>query len=309
VTLSGRCTRLPPGCGLCPDWRKHDESFHASNLRKMAVGPLLENPDVFQPLAARRGFTIIGEGRVLMLTNEQIAEAAKKYSLEGFLKRHSSPVRTISLSEVKIECHAFEAWEPRDSMYRVSTFLVREWWGDPAKLVDALSVLLLIWNGAFYRYGTFDEATAETCMRANQTVLDGFRERAIASFSEADEKEMGRLFNLVSKALGRKVDGVESPVSAGKALHLLAPNFFPLWDQYIAPAYDCPYTGELASVAYIVFTRKMRAIAVQLTTDLATAAEPEKEWLSRKPLLKRIDEYNYMKYTIPGLKKTKAKAK
>jgi hypothetical protein len=41
-----------------------------------------------------------------MLTNEQIAEAAKKYFLEGFLKRHSSPVRAISLSELETECHA-----------------------------------------------------------------------------------------------------------------------------------------------------------------------------------------------------------
>jgi hypothetical protein len=246
-----------------------------------------------------------------MLTNEEIAEARKKYSVEGFLKRHPSPVKAISLSELETECHTFETWEPRDSMYRVSTFLVREWWGDPAKLVDALSVLLLIWNGAFYRYGTFDEATAETCLRDNQGTLNAVREREIASFSGVDEKETGKLFNLVSQALARKVDGVESPVSAGKALHLLAPSFFPLWDQYIAPAHDCPYTGELASVAYIVFTQKTRAIAAQLTAELASAEELQKEWLSRKPLLKRIDEYNYMKYTVPAmkLKKERAKAK
>jgi hypothetical protein len=103
-----------------------------------------------------------------MLTNEELAAAAKKYLLEGFLKRHSSAVKTISLAELENECRAFEEWEPRDSMYRVSTFLVREWWGDPAKLVDALSVLLLIWNGAFYRYGNFDEAALETNLRDNQ---------------------------------------------------------------------------------------------------------------------------------------------
>lgn len=244
-----------------------------------------------------------------MLTNEELAEAAKKYSLEGFLKRHSSAVKTISLAELENECRAFEEWEPRDSMYRVSTFLVHEWWGDPARLVDALSVLLLIWNGAFYRYGNFDEAALETNLRDNQAALNAFRERDIASFLEVDEKETGRLFNLVSKALGRKVDGVESPVSAGKALHLLAPNFFPLWDQYIAPAYDCPYMGELASVAYIAFTRTIRAIAAHLTAELASAGELHKEWLSRKPLLKRIDEYNYMKYTVPAMKQKKDRAK
>jgi len=53
-------------------------------------------------------------------------------------------------------------------------------WGDPAKLVEALSVLLLIWNGAFYRYGNFDEAALEINLRDNQTALNAFRERDIA---------------------------------------------------------------------------------------------------------------------------------
>jgi hypothetical protein len=244
-----------------------------------------------------------------MLTEEEIIRAAKKYSLEGFLGRHPLSVKAVSLSELESECRAFEEWEPRDSMYRVSTFLVREWWGDPAKLVDALSVLLLVWNGAFYRYGNFDEETLEACLREYEVTLNAFREREIASFCEADEAETGRLFNALSKALGRKSDGVESPVSAGKALHLLAPNFFPLWDQYIAPSYESPYTGELASVAYIAFTRRIRAVAVKLTGELLNDGVTQREWLSRKPLLKRIDEFNYMKYTVPAMKQKKERAK
>jgi hypothetical protein len=114
---------------------------------------------------------------------------------------------------------------------------------------------------------------------------------------------------LLSQALKRTVDGVESPVSAGKALHLLAPNFFPLWDQYIAPAHGCPYMGELPSVAYIVFTRKIRAMAVQLRDELANDGDVRKEWLSSKTLLKRIDEHNCMKYTIPAMKQKKVRAK
>jgi hypothetical protein len=185
--------------------------------------------------------------------------------------------------------------------------LVREWWGDPAKLVDALSVLLLIWNGAFYRYGSFNEDALEGCLRENQGKLNAFREREISSFCEADEPDTQSLFLLLSQALKRTVDSVESPVSAGKALHLLAPNFFPLWDQYIAPAYGCPYMGELASVAYIAFTQEIRAMAVQLQAELASDDSPRKEWLSRKTLLKRIDEYNYMKYTVPAMKQKKTR--
>lgn len=60
-----------------------------------------------------------------MLTDEEIAEAKKRYSLEGYLRRHPSAVEPISLSDPETQCRAFEVWEPRDSMYRVSTFLVR----------------------------------------------------------------------------------------------------------------------------------------------------------------------------------------
>jgi hypothetical protein len=170
-------------------------------------------------------------------------------------------------------------------------------------------VLLLIWNGAFYRYGSFDEQALETCLRDNEGKLNGFREREISSFSETDEAEAARFFNAVADALKRKIDSVESPVSAGKALHLLAPNFFPLWDQYIAPGYSCPYIGELASVAYTAFSRRIRVIAVQLNTELASDGEARKEWLLQKPLLKRIDEFNYMKYTVPAMKEKKVRAK
>lgn len=243
------------------------------------------------------------------LKDEEFAKATKKSSLDGYLRRHPFVATPISLSDLETQCRSFEKWEPRDSMYRVSTFLVREWWGDAAKLVDALSVLLLIWNGAFYRYGGFDEQALEVCLRENEGKLRAFREREISTCCEADEADTGRLFLLLSQALKRTSDGVESPVSVGKTLHLLAPNFFPLWDQYIAPGYGCPYMGELASVAYIAFARRIRAIAVQLNADLASEGDARKEWLLRKPLLKRIDEHNYMKYTVPAMEQKKARAK
>ena len=254
---------------------------------------------------------IAGNGsnaKVLMPTDGEIARAAKKYSLEGFLRRHPFMLKIVLLSELETECRAFEDWEPRDSMYRVSTFLVREWWGDPAKLGDALCVLLLIWNGAFYRYGGFDEDLLEDCLREKKDMLNAFRNREISSFCEADEPEIQKLFILLSGALKRAKDGVESPVSAGKALHLLAPEFFPLWDQYIAPGYCCPYISEVASVAYIAFTRKIRTAAVHLSAELANASASLREWLGKKTLLKRIDEYNYMKFTVPAMRDKQARA-
>ena len=48
---------------------------------------------------------------------------------------------------------AFQKHEKRDAIYKIATFLVRNFWGQPAKMADSLGVLLLTWNQAFYRYG------------------------------------------------------------------------------------------------------------------------------------------------------------
>jgi hypothetical protein len=48
--------------------------------------------------------------------------------------------------------------EPRDSMYKVSSFLIQHLKNNPFEqdiwITDALLVLLLTWHNAFYRYGT-----------------------------------------------------------------------------------------------------------------------------------------------------------
>jgi len=235
----------------------------------------------------------------------------KRYSLEGFLRRHAFTPKALSTTDLELGCRRFEDLEPRDSMYRVSTFLVREWWNEPARLVEALSVLLLVWNSNFYRFGGggFNEQMLENCLRTNQESINTFRDRDISSLNEADHVNIQRLFIALSEALKRTSDGVESPVSAGKTLHLLAPNFFPLWDQYIAPAYQCPYQNEVACVAYIAFSQRIRDLIAPLKLELAGQQSTQKEWLSKKTLLKRIDEYNYVTFTLPSLAQLRNKRK
>jgi hypothetical protein len=232
-----------------------------------------------------------------MPVNDDLA----RHSVADFMRRNSSTVKLIPLSQLIAECRAFEEWDPRDSVYQVSTFLVREWWGDPTRLVGPVTVLLIVWNWGFYRFGYFSESSLEECLRHNEAKLNAFRDRSILSFTEADEADTECLFNSLSKALKslRRRGDRESPVSAAKALHLLAPNFFPLWDQYIAPAYGCPYwKPEVASVAYLAFTRRIKQIATQLDAELQHGKETLPEWFPKKTFLKRIDEYNYRKFTI-----------
>ena len=45
--------------------------------------------------------------------------------------------------EVQTGSKAFRMHEKRDAIYKVSTFLVDHFWGDPPQMADALGVLLL----------------------------------------------------------------------------------------------------------------------------------------------------------------------
>jgi hypothetical protein len=72
-----------------------------------------------------------------------------------------------------------------------------------------------------------------------------------------------------------------------KALHLLAPGFFPLWDEKIAKAYDCYHDNDPAG-KYMAFFLKTKVIVEALAPQV-NAGE--------KTLLKLIDEYNYARYT------------
>jgi len=185
---------------------------------------------------------------------------------------------------------AFEKRERRDSMYRVATFLVSHFWGKPADMADGLGTLLLTWNQAFYRYGAFDFDKLEECLEGNLTRLESFRRRDISSLSNADEEDIKGLFSQLLEALeipsGNK-QGSRSPVAVAKALHLLAPHFFPIWDQRIARAYRCYYSVN-PSAAYVLFCNIMKDIA-----DLVCHYVPQPD----RSVLKLIDEYNYSKYT------------
>jgi hypothetical protein len=188
---------------------------------------------------------------------------------------------------------AFQKREKRDSMYSTATFLVAHFWSKPAEMADSLGVLLLTWNQAFYRYGIFDFDKLEECISKNLPLLDKYRNSSILNYTLADDEAIEHLFEQFLNALrireGKK-KGTKSPVAVAKALHLLAPDFFPLWDNKIARAYGCGYSSNPAE-KYLLFVRKSKDMVerLQSTTDAKAMG---------KTLLKLVDEYNYAKYTL-----------
>ena len=184
---------------------------------------------------------------------------------------------------------AFEKNEPRDAMYKIATFLVNRFWGSPRDMADGVGVLLLTWNQAFYRYGSFDFLKFEISIKQKMDLLNHFRERSIKGFSNLDEDNIETLFNdfLFSLQSVRKIDNKKTPVGVSKALHLFAPNFFPIWDDKIAKAYKCNY-GKNPLIAYLKFMYITREIALSIQGEFQG---------SKKTIIKLIDEYNYSKFT------------
>jgi hypothetical protein len=110
--------------------------------------------------------------------------------------------------------------------------------------------------------------------------LASARARSIDSFSKADASALENVFADFEEVLG--------PVGAAKALHLLAPEFLPLWDRAIAVAYGLAL-GSTGSNG----PRYVR---------LALIAKDQAEKVGGKPalgrnVLKAIDEYNYCRFT------------
>lgn len=198
----------------------------------------------------------------------------------------------ISCREFRKGIREFRKREARDAMYKVASFLVSEFWGDVAKMANGLGVLLLTWNQAFYRYGRFNFDKLEDFLGKHFKKIESFRKRDISSLDDSDKSEIEILFKNIMSALqidSGKLRGRKSPVAAAKALHLLVPEFFPLWDNRIAKGYNCRWkNSDNATLQYIKFCKKIQEIEKQVKNFVKDADAST---------LKLIDEYNYAKYT------------
>jgi hypothetical protein len=205
-------------------------------------------------------------------------------------RREKKPWSVPGRAEFLRGIEEYERREQREAVYKLASFVVARFWGEHWLVADAVSALLVSWNQAFYRYGMFDIAKLERSIGDNCEAIEGFRARDISTLVYGDDKDWVQLlfyeFLEALQIVAGSSRGRKSPVSPSKALHLMAPTFFPIWDRKIAPAYGCPYVGNPGE-AYWRFCRVTRAVAK--ATRGYTARRD-------KSLVKLIDEYNYSKF-------------
>ena len=216
--------------------------------------------------------------------------------------KHCAP-ETLTVRDLKKGHEAYVNGEPRDAMYKVATLLVKQFWGNPSDMADSIGVLLLTWNASFYRYGSLDFDSLQKCIEKNREAIEGFKSRDITTLRETDQAGVKELFDDFLSALRRpkhkKSPEAFSPVSVAKALHILAPNFFPLWDDNIAKnGYGCYwYKPDKGAAKYWQFMLKMRKIAESLQGQ-----QNEVRALSGQSVLKLIDKYNYSRFSKAWLR-------
>ncbi len=189
-----------------------------------------------------------------------------------------------TVDDLKSAHDVFQEHESRDIFYRAATYLVDQALHEqaPFNVAEALGVLLLTWNRAYYRYHHIPSNLYEQIddlLEKHKDWLADSRERSIETLSSSDEAQIKETFT--------SFEGVLGPVGAAKVLHLLAPHFLPLWDRHIAVAYRCRLGKKGTNGGrYVRFAKTAKEQAV------GVGPLP-----SSTNVLKALDEYNYCHFT------------
>lgn len=192
-----------------------------------------------------------------------------------------------SQEEFRKGYEAYNEKERRGFVYFEALKTVAENWGDAELMARGVQRLIRSWNRF---YANFSLSDLTHFMGENMEDLNTYKDKHILDLSDADDDRICQLFQKLLQALKREADGALSPVSVAKAFGLLAPNFLPIWDSTIAYRYDCMYFSDMAESPYIRFCHKMKLFSERVRHYVPHPDD--------RSLLKRIDEYNYAKYTM-----------
>jgi hypothetical protein len=183
---------------------------------------------------------------------------------------------------------AYVAGEPRDLFYRLSRYLVEAAFAGTGtySLSESVNVLLFTYNRRYYnRHHPADRGywtALENTLRVHRTQIEACRSRSIDSFSRTRDAGLMPMFRDFAAVLGA--------VGVAKALHVLAPTFFPLWDNKIANEYGIwlGYVGKAESGFWWGRYTDFMEIRYRQVAALGSAVSLP---------LKALDEWDYMRVT------------
>lgn len=127
---------------------------------------------------------------------------------------------------------------------------------DPLVWCYAITVFLADWNWVYYKDRNSSEVVLSIMkglcplLREIKDIIARFRDLKL---DEVQEAELERLKPIITELFNR-LAGVVGYTGASKALHLLAPRFFVMWDDKIREHYGVSTDAE----GYYELLRKMR---------------------------------------------------
>lgn len=157
--------------------------------------------------------------------------------------------------------------------------------------IEAFMFILSTWNFARFRYVMRDfdlDAFTDTIKKLNHS----FQKIQHEDFKTINLNKYADDIKHIFKSLA-DFKGIEA-TGAPKLMHLKLPKVFVMWDSYIRKAYG--YKKGNAE-DYIAFLKDMQKRFADSKIN------------SSRTLAKLIDEHNYTKFTMPELKKARAKRK
>lgn len=265
---------------LDEDLRAYDDYLRAAGRQPTAVQTYVVHARQFVhwldarfiPGARRQGsFGQATRGRL------PLAPAARQI-------RTNRPVPDLpSDNDVRAKRKIYATAEPRDLAYKVARRLIEQARGSGSEFSagDGVAILLMSWNAGFYRFRPGPVRTLaadlDQLITTYQDQFDEFRARSIATFDEAAERN-------VVETLYREFLAILWPVGTAKALHVLAPSFFPIWDTAIAAGFRLTISPPERSVeSYLDLMRIARSFVSR-----SGLSDP----------LKAFDEWAYVTFTL-----------
>ncbi len=188
----------------------------------------------------------------------------------------------MKIEELKQASEEFRKIEGRASFYDIAVEIAEE------HPLQAAVIILATWNMGRFRYAVRDSQNLIDLKNALTDCRPLFEKLNGMDFRSTNFDEIKDIVEEIYERLS-KIKGVEY-TGASKLMHLFNRKLFVMWDNYIREKYKCGKDAE----GYLEFQKKMQEIFGGI------------EWNDiDKPLTKAIDEYNYVKITLPKLKKQK----
>jgi hypothetical protein len=190
----------------------------------------------------------------------------------------------VSLEDLSRARVAYERDEPRDLFYRVAGALIADAEAGVGRFstVEGLAILLQSWNLGWYRRQrhAFDQAhytAIGDLLDTNKARLARLRERPVETMTADDRPTVEQTFDHFAGVLG--------PVGSAKTLHLLAPRWFPIFDNYILGAFH-------------IWGRDGRAYWQFMTAIQAQVHMVGGETTAGPMVVKALDELSFCRFTL-----------